>query len=97
MSGDVNTSDKHSTDQDQKPSENVETSGKDSDATKKSLEDSAVSKACDKEERASEEKELKTRVKGDMVVVGTERISPSSDLSGNGTKGNFFSKELNEL
>lgn len=42
------------------------------------------SESCDRvtEEDDGNESELKTKVKGDMVVVG-ERISPSSDSSGN--------------
>ena len=51
--------------------------------------DSVDGQVCDKEANVGEEAELKTKVKGDMVVVGTERISPSSDLSGTGTKGRF--------
>ena len=51
--------------------------------------DSVDGKTCDNEGDIKEEAELKTKVKGDMVVVGTERISPSSDLSGTGTKGMY--------
>ena len=59
----------------------------DSDKVPMVSKDSVDGKVCDKEDIVGEEAELKTRVKGDMVVVGTERISPSSDLSGTGTKG----------
>ena len=59
----------------------------DSDKVPVVSKDSVDGKVCDKEDIVGEEAELKTRVKGDMVVVGTERISPSSELSGTGTKG----------
>ena len=63
------------------------TVSEDKDEVQVLLGDSVDGKVCDKEDNAGEEAELKTKVKGDMVVVGTERISPSSDLSGTGTKG----------
>ena len=60
---------------------------KDSVVVKESSGESDDAKTCDNEQKVvKDEIDLKTKVKGDMVVVGTERISPSSDLS-SGNKG----------
>ena len=60
---------------------------KDSVVVKESSGESDAAKNCDNEKKVvKDEIDLKTKVKGDMVVVGTERISPSSDLS-SGNKG----------
>ena len=60
---------------------------KDSGVVKESSWESDDAKTCDNEKKVvKDEIDLKTKVKGDMVVVGTERISPSSDLS-SGNKG----------
>ena len=59
----------------------------DSIVVEESSGESDAAKNCDNEKKVvKEEIDLKTKVKGDMVVVGTERISPSSDLS-SGNKG----------
>ena len=79
------------TGEEKEPSESKKSSEGDSEVVQESSRTPKDDKSCDNQEKVvmdQDEGDLKTKVKGDMVVVGTERISPSSDLSGN--KGKMF-------
>ena len=83
----LNQSGERDNESDELTSEEVEQKDSVTIPEKESSGESDDAKTCDNEKKVvKEEIDLKTKVKGDMVVVGTERISPSSDLS-SGNKG----------
>ena len=87
QSGESNNESDEITGEEVEQKDSVTIPEKDSVVIEESSGESDAAKNCDNEKTVvKDEIDLKTKVKGDMVVVGTERISPSSDLS-SGNKG----------